>query len=263
MFKSERLHRIKELVYNHGQVNVTTLSSLLNVSEVTIRTDLEKLENAGFLKRVRGGAVLNEEYSSQQDLDDALACRSIEYDRNLEDIAKISVRLIHDNERIFLGPGKTCYFIAKELLSRRNLTVLTNNLFVANILAANPYITQIMTGGRFVRKEQYYFDELFNRSIENLYLSKAFFTVGGADMNAGYTVRSSSEADIYRSIAERTKEPIVVIDYTKYDTFSFIKLGDLDMVRTVISNDKMPDTYKNYYSENNVRVFTSCELDSL
>lgn len=262
MFKTERLKRIRDIIFERKQVNVTTLSTLLDVTEVTIRSDLEILEEEGFIVRTHGGAVLNEEYTNQHTINDALAGRNISYNKDKEHIGKIASNLIEETEWVFLGPGVTCYYIAKELLSRKNVNVLTNNLFVINILSSNPYINVISTGGTVAHSLSCLSGDLFTKSIDNMYFSKAFFSVAGVDFSGGYTLSSAVEMEVYREVIKRTKEPIFVIDHTKFGHLSFLRIGDLDSVKTVISNEKIPKEYKAYFFEHGIRIFTSYELDS-
>ena len=262
MFKTERIKRIKELIFERKQINVTTLSTLLNVSEVTIRSDLEALEEEGFIVRTHGGAVLNEEYTNQHAINDALTGRNISYNKDKEYIGKIASNLIIENEWVFLGSGVTCYYIAKELLNRKNVNVLSNNLYVINILSSNPYINVISTGGIISHSLSCMSGDLFKKSIENMYFSKAFFSVDGVDFDGGYTISNSVEMETYRAIAEKSKEVVFAIDHTKFSKLAFLRIGDLDMTKTVISNEKIPAQYKAYYFDHGIRIFTSYELDT-
>jgi Transcriptional regulators of sugar metabolism len=262
MFKAERLQSIKEIIFERRQVEVATLSMLLNVSEVTIRSDLEKLERQGFIYRTHGGATLNEEHTRQNEINDAMSGRSIQYNSNKESIGKIASSLIQENEWVFLGPGSTCYYIAKALTTRKNVNILTNNVYVVNILSSNPYANVLITGGILAHTHCCMIGDLFNRSIENLFFSKAFFTVGGVDFKGGYTVSSAIEMDIFKAVVERSKDLILTIDHTKFDKLSFMKIGDLDIAQTIVSNENIPKEYKSYYFEKGIKIFTSYELDS-
>ncbi|MEI6101475.1 MAG: DeoR/GlpR family DNA-binding transcription regulator, partial [Eubacteriales bacterium] len=254
------LQRIKEIIYDRKQVDVLTLSEILDVSDVTIRSDLEQLEQSGFIIRMHGGAVLNESSTRQTAVNEALSCQTIEYNKNKEEIGKIAASLIAEREWVFLGPGTTCYYIAKELLHRKSINILTNNFYVVNVLFANPSINVIVAGGQMNHETGSTYGDIFTRSIESIFFSKAFFSVGGADMSAGYTVSSAGEMELLRAVSQKTQELIFTIDHTKYDAISFMQIGNLDTAKTVISNDKMPNAYKKYYFENGIRVFTSYDL---
>ncbi|MEA5002528.1 MAG: DeoR/GlpR family DNA-binding transcription regulator, partial [Christensenella sp.] len=263
MFKAERLQKIKKIIFERKQVDVSTLSSLLNVSDVTIRNDLEQLEKTGFIIRMHGGAVLNESTTQQDHDNDALSLKNIVYNKDKEEIGKIAASLIKEKEWVFLGPGSTCYFIAKELMQRKNINVMTNNFYVVNALFENPAINLVVAGGTANHERCCTFGDIFAKSIESIFFSKAFFTVGGVDLNAGYTSVDSNEAELIKTIAQKTKELILAVDHTKFDNIAFMQAGDLGMANTVISNNKMPEAYKQYYSENGIRAFTSYDLNQI
>jgi DeoR/GlpR family transcriptional regulator of sugar metabolism len=263
MFKAERIQKLKELVYNRKQVDVATLSSLLNVSGVTIRSDLERLEKIGFLSRTHGGAVLNEISTSQEDANTILLGKTIQYDKGQESMGEAAAGLIKEHEWVFLGPGEICYYIARRLRDRENINVLTNNIHVVNVLLSNPNINVIMTGGNLNHKRCCVMGDMFAKTMENLYIRKAFFPVTGADFQAGYTVSDVDEMNMIKFISGRANELIYLVDSAAFDSISFMSVGDLKSASTVISGNKMPETYKQYYFENNIRVFTSYDLNSL
>jgi DeoR/GlpR family transcriptional regulator of sugar metabolism len=261
MLKSERIKKIREIIFDRKQINVVTLSALLDVTEVTIRSDLEQLEKEGFILRTFGGAVLNEEYTNQHVINDALSGRNIGYNKDKEYIAKIASKLVNENELIFLGTGVTCYYIAKELNSRKNIHVLTNNLYVINILSSNPYNNVIASGGMLSYSNSCMYGDFFNQNVENMFFSKAFFSVDGVDFNAGYTISNLIELNIFRTISQKSSELILAIDQTKFNKISSLRVGDLQCAKTVISNEKIPNEYKAYYFDNGIRIFTSYELN--
>ena len=133
MLKIERIKRIKDILKDSNQVEVSTLSNLLNVSDATIRNDLEELEQEGFLTRFYGGATINVA-PTEEVTDTALHPNQVEYNQDLEELGIIAARMIRDREWVFLGPGRTNYYIAKALYSRSNINILTNNFLVANLL---------------------------------------------------------------------------------------------------------------------------------
>jgi DeoR/GlpR family transcriptional regulator of sugar metabolism len=263
MFKVERIQKIKEIIYNRKQVDVATLSSLLNVSGVTIRSDLEKLEKSGFLVRAHGGAILHETSTSQEEVNNVLQGKTIQYDKKLESMGAVAAGLVEEEEWIFLGPGEINYYLAKELRGRKNINVLTNNIHVLNVLLAKEDINVIMAGGNLNHKRGSVMGDMFIKTVENLYLRKSFLSVAGADFQMGYTVPDVEEMNLIRYIAKRTNELIYLIDSKNFDSISFMSVGDLKSVSTVISDNTMPEAYKKFYFENNIRVFTSYDLHPL
>ena len=251
MFKAERREKIKALVREQRQVDVASLSKLLNVTEVTIRSDLENLEQEGFLKRLHGGAMLNEAQNDQQEADVGPAGL---YNRHKHNAAKLAAGLIQENDRIFLGAGETCYYIAKELSRFKHLTVLTNNLLVANALQSSYNLQLTITGGQLVPGRNCVAGEMLHKTIADLYLNRAFFSTAGADIVAGYTVNDSYDAAVYRSISARSRDVAVVMDQNKFDTISFVKLDDLDLFPIVVCGGDIPQPYKAFYREHNISL---------
>ena len=260
MFKAARLTKIKEVILDRGQVDVNTLSSLLNVSDVTVRSDLEQLEKEKFIHRTHGGAVLNEDFVKQQNFQENLLSIRLEYDKKKESIGQIASELVCDDEWIFIGQGTTCYYIARELVKRDKLNVLTNNLYAAAVLAQNQNANIIVTGGNMVHSHLYLSGDMFLRSLDNIFVSKAFMGVAAVDFKGGYTVNYSSELNVYNKISSVSKELIIVADSTKFDETSFLSLGPLTMPDIVITNDDIPDAYKEYFFNNGVKIFTSYQI---
>jgi DeoR/GlpR family transcriptional regulator of sugar metabolism len=252
MLKSERIQSIKDILLREKQTTVHRLSALLNVSEVTIRSYLQELEDEGFALRVRGGAALNEQ---QEVINDIVAAINIPYDKEQEHIGGIAAGLIQENENVFIGSGTTCYYIAKALLHRRNITILTNNIYVVNILIANPYVHIIVCGGNLAHAYNCTSGDLFDKSIRNMHFDKSFFTVGGVDPVYGYSVSSEIEAAILKTVKRQTDDLILVIDSSKFGKTSFLHVGDFALSGTVITDQGIDTKYKDVYKEKGIPLY--------
>ncbi|MBS5386549.1 MAG: DeoR/GlpR transcriptional regulator [Clostridiales bacterium] len=261
MFKIERLRKIKEILADCKQIDVSTLSSLLEVTDATIRNDLEELEKEGFLTRFHGGATLN---TAQEEENNTLTFTGAApvYDKDKEEIGEIASRLIQEREWIFLGPGTTSYYIAKALLTRNNINVLTNNFWVAGVLSAVPNIQCLFLGGHLVTNGFYSYPDDISAELHNIYLDKCFFSVDGVDFDAGYTLSDLSVQELIRTITPKCKEIIFGIDCSKFGKRAFRKIGDLDFPDIIITNDTITAEYKNYYLEHQIGVYTSYNLEN-
>ena len=259
MFKAARLAKIKELLIDRNQVDVQTLSALLDVSSVTIRNDLEALEKQGYLRRTHGGAVLNDSYIQERELSAMPAGNKPEYDKSRDDIAQIAAQIVTEDEWVFLGPGTTCGYIAKHLAARGHFNIITNNLYVATSVPTNTASNIILTGGVLDIKRGDLSGEMLDSSLKNIHVGKVFFSVSGIDMS-GYSVSTYSEKSLFFMLKGICNQMIIVADYRKFDKLSFLRIGDLSMAKTLISNENIPETYKAYFFENNVQLFTSYDL---
>lgn len=256
MFGPERIRIIKGILLDKKHINVSDLSSMLNVSEVTIRRDLEKLENEGFLTRTHGGAILNdilptdEENYSDSDDEDPYIQQRIE-------ISEIAMHMIEDNDVIILSPGLTNLCIAKKLINKKNVTVLTNDLNIASELSLSSSTKVIITGGDLDIASMTLSGKLTENNLKNFFVSKAFIEVEGVSSQRGYTVQSMEKASVIKEMINITRETIVVCPCESFDNIAFSQIGPLYIANKVITNPSIPDNYKNYFFENKIQIFTA------
>jgi DeoR family transcriptional regulator, fructose operon transcriptional repressor len=254
MFASERMRIIKGILIDKKHLNVSDLSSMLNVSEVTIRRDLEKLESENFLTRTHGGAIINEDaFTNEKDL------TNIDFDPYYQqrvEIGQIAAHMVEDNDVILLSAGPTNVCIARKILNKKNITVLTNDLNIASELSADTGIKVIIPGGDLDISSMSVVGKLTEENIKNFYVSKAFIEVEGVSTQRGYTVQSIDKASVIKEMLNITREKIIVCPYICFDNIAFSQIGPLALANKVITNPSIPDLYKNYYFENNIQLFT-------
>lgn len=254
--KTKRLAEIKRMVEQMGRVEVNELSEFFRVSEVTIRKDLALLEQRKCLKRVYGAALPVTEVSEVNSVHEEYIGMHIEYDSNKEEVGRRAAALVNGSGWIFVGQGTTCYYVARELAKLERVNILTNNLLAAQALAQNTQANVIFTGGNLVHSHLYVAGEMFMRNLDNLHISKAFMGVGGADLSAGYTVNYSTELIVYKTIREITDELIIVLDSKKFDKKTFLSLGKLTLPDVLVSDAGIPQKYREYYEQNQIKVIT-------
>jgi DeoR/GlpR family transcriptional regulator of sugar metabolism len=254
MFAAERIRIIKQILLENKRGDVASLSELLNVSEVTIRRDLEKLEKEHFLTRIHGGAILNED---EEEEDCSYHIQSDPFFNERMEIGEIASQMIENNDIILLSSGLTNLCTAKKIVNKRNLTVLTNDMNIASELAANPGIKVIIPGGDLDPNTMSLVGKLTEENIKTFFVTKAFIEVEGISMKRGYTVQSMEKASLIKEIFHITNERIIISHYKSFDAIAFSQIGALTMADKVITNPKIPDTYKKYFFENNIQLFTA------
>lgn len=255
MFAPERIRIIKGILIDKKHINVSDLSSMLNVSEVTIRRDLEKLENETFLTRTHGGAIINENALSEEET--YLDTYDDPYFQQRVEISEIAVHMIEDNDVILLSSGLTNLCISRKILNKKNITVLTNDLNIATELSANPSIKVIIPGGDLDVPSMTLFGKLTEDNLKNFFVSKAFIEVEGVSTQRGYTVQSIEKASVIKEMINITRETIIVCPYKCFDNIAFSQIGPLYIANKVITNPSIPDNYKNYFFENKIQIFTA------
>ena len=256
MFKEERLNRIKQILFEKTKVNVQELSAQLNVSLVTIRGDLQQLENAGFLTRTHGGAIINEDYLQMKRTNGFVAGPTVDYNRRKEIVGTVASRFIANGEWVFLGSGTTTYYLARALVNHPALNVLTNNLLVAYELTKNPLANVMMTGGTLSHTTFNMGGEIFESTLQPIKISRAFIGLIGIDLNGAFTVSTSGELNVFRVIRKISKELFIIVDSSKFDHTGFIKVGELLEADAIISDVIPPQKYVDYYAAHNIPIYT-------
>lgn len=254
MFAIERVKIIKDYLNKDKHVSVAKLSSLLNVTEVTIRRDLEKLESEGFLKRAHGGAVLNAEG------EETLSYEATEDDHALEmmEIADTIYHLVSDNDIIMLTDGPINLKAARKLTHKKNLTVLTNDLRIALEFSYSPSNKLILLGGDL--DESAVYGQLAINNMQNFSLNHLIVEVEGISKKTGITVSSISKASLIQQACSVAQTVSVVCLADHFGAKSFYRVGELSLADKIITNSTLNDTYKDYLFELNIQLYTSVNI---
>jgi DeoR family fructose operon transcriptional repressor len=262
MFAIERHQKIKEMLMAEKHVDVSQLSKMFSVSEVTIRRDLEKLAKEGSIIKTYGGAVLNEEAFSRLPLFDNPADETeTEPNEDQKLIGRIAADMIQPGDAVFLTPGTTCLEIAKNLHTKKSVTVVTNDLNTAMALRECGGVKTIVTGGDLVLSTGILVGQFSHKVLKGIFINKAFVGVAGVSLESGYTVSSYEEAEMIKAVLEISSETIIVADYSRFKQTAFARLGDLTMARKVITNHQVTGEYKKFFFENAIKLFATYELE--
>lgn len=254
MFAIERIRIIKNILIKDHKVSVAKLSEMLNVTEVTIRRDLEKLENEDFLKRTHGGAVLLD------DVDDIILdinedMKDVE---SYQEIADTAVYLINDGDAIMLTNGSVNTFIAKALSVRNNLTVVTNDLQIASAFAHSSTNTLILLGGDL--DENAVYGSMTVDNLKNFSFDHIFIEIDGFSETVGMTVSSTKKATLIQQAVKLADSVTVVCPSSFFGSKSFYRVGDLNIAHRVLTDSNLEDKYKNYMFGHNIPLFTSIDV---
>jgi len=257
LFLAQRLERIKQLLYEHKTIDVTSLSKSLDVSEVTIRKDLDRLEKMGFLKKYRGGAILEEDQLG------GLNEHEIEDLDLKEECVEPAVQMVEENDKIFISSGSTCGIFARRLRVRvlSNINVITNSFDVAHELFGHVRSIYFL-GGEVHQKDSSLYSVInFEGDIlKSLYVNKAFISVDGVDLKAGYTVNDMGVVSLYRQIKSVASKIIILADSMKFDKIGMHHIADLSFAHYIATDKRIHDHYKVYFFEKNVKLLTEYSL---
>lgn len=246
-----QIEEIKALLNETGKVYVNELSDRFNVSKVSVRKYLAKLENQGFASRFYGGASLAESARAVDPVE------SLYQDPLLKSLALKAREQIADGDSIFVGSGRTCCILARELAGIQNLTVVTNNITALPDLIKNTSRVFLIGGEVTSTDSKTLFSswESPKPMLENIYVNKAFTSTSGLDLKAGLTVDSIISTYIFKHIPTMAQRWYLIADYNKFDKISIYSVADLNKIDTLIC-DTIPAQYIDSFNENNVKIIT-------
>ncbi len=233
----ERRAKIIEMLENDGQVKVPKLSKIFNVSDVTIRNDLDQLESKELLVRSRGGALR----INRVGIDHQLSVKSKKHFSEKQLIGAKAVELINEDDTIILDSGTTTLEIAKNLSHFQNLTVITNALNIAGHLVNLPNVKLIIPGGSLRSNSLSLIGAAAEEGFKQYYCDKLFIGVDGIDSSHGISTPNLEEAYLNRIMIEVAKEIIVVTDSSKFFRRSFAFISSFEKIHTVITDSNIPE----------------------
>lgn len=247
----ERRKGILNKLNEDGQVLVPDLSKQFSVSEVTIRNDLERLEEKNMLLRARGGAIKTE---GGVGLDHHLSEKDKLHYAEKTRIGKKAAQLINENDTIIIDSGTTTMEIAKNLGQVSNVTVICNALNIINQLIHNKSINMIIPGGYLRRNSLSLVGPLAEKNLNNLFVDKAFIGVDGFDTKHGIYTPNIEEAYFNEIMIKISKEVIVVCDSSKFSRRSLAYICGIDKIHTVITDNGIPDEDKKRLEDYGIKV---------
>ncbi|MGE4484642.1 MAG: DeoR/GlpR family DNA-binding transcription regulator [Oscillospiraceae bacterium] len=236
MLAIERKNEILAKLRTEQRVLVSELSELYNVTEETIRRDLEKLEKEGYATKTYGGAILGN--STKTDLSYTIRNRTnVEAKRA---IANLMDTLIEDGDHIMLDDSSTSLYIAKKIKEKKNITVITNSVQIIIELADTEGWNIMSTGGRLKPESLDLVGHQAEEMIKNYHVDKAIISCKGVNIENGVTDSSEYHSLLKKAMLSAARETYLVADSSKFGKTSFIKVEDLEDIDCIVT-EKAPD----------------------
>ena len=232
-----RRDRIADLVRAREFVRVAELAERFDVSEVTVRGDLDALASRGQLRRVRGGAVPGTGPVVERRFEESRVAAAVEKDA----IARAAAGLLQPGDTVILDVGTTTTAIARAIAGREDLhdvTVFTSSLTIAMALeVASPRLSVVVTGGTLRPSQHSLVEPLAGLVLANINAGVAFLGCSGVDVRAGVTNVNLPETQIKRLILAAAQRRVVCADHTKLGAVALAKVCDLDDVDLLLTDD--------------------------
>lgn len=247
-----RIDYILQKLEADGQVRVRELSAELGCSEVTIRTDIHKLEDKGLLKRIHGGAV--REISSIQ-----LSMTPGNIQKNSEvkkRIAQQAYRYIHPEDTIILDDSSINYYLAKEIEthSEKPLILITNSVIVSTVLSSCSHVTLFMVGGQIGGKLPAAMGELAVSMLSNFKASKAFISAHGVNFDVGITSIGTPQLQVKKAILEVADKIYLLVDSSKFGGGYVMVAAPLSRIERIITDNGISEENIHLAGEKHVKM---------
>jgi len=261
MIRAERLQRIQDQLRTEHFVSISDLSALFDVSEMTVRRDLIRLEKMGLCRRTRGGAV---------SLHGVLARDTHYSERELLNVAeKIAIgraaaELVPDGDTIAIDAGTTTAQLAAALKNRRDITVITNSLRVLDQLCDEPGIKLISTGGivspsgsgKLGHGDHFLVGPLAEAGMRRFRPNKAFMGTTGCTLTDGLSNSVLEQSQIKRLMIDMSAEVILLADHTKFGRVASSIVGPVTLVNRIITDTGIVPRIREALERQGIEVLT-------
>jgi DeoR family transcriptional regulator of aga operon len=227
---------IAQLLRQNGSVSVSALEAEFNISPMTARRDLDELERRGVARRTHGGAVLpglsSHEDSFLQRLGIEVAAK--------ERLAEVALALIEPGEAVFIDSSTTGYFAARRIV-RENLrcTILTNAVAVMDLVCEvdAPQVDVVGAGGTLRKRTRSFVGPQAVRCVDAHFADHVLFSVRGVTPEGYLTDPDTLEAEVKRAMIRRARQPVLLVDGTKFDRSALTQIADIGDVAIVLAAD--------------------------
>ncbi|MDF7826740.1 DeoR/GlpR family DNA-binding transcription regulator [Pontiellaceae bacterium B12227] len=243
---AERKSVILDLLMAEGSVSVSELAKRLNVTVVTARADLAALEEEGLLVRTHGGAVPAQHPKMMERMQAEKGVKGA--------VAKAAATKIQNGDTIIVSAGTTTALIAKYLLGKKNIHIVTNNTLLLSYARTNPQVRVTLVGGEFRPEEEGVVGPLALKAIDQFHVSKAFIGIDGASARQGFTAHFVESADLVRKMAEQADQVIVLSDSGKFGKPGFARILPFGAIDTLVTDNDLTKEFETELTTAGVRV---------
>lgn len=224
---------ILDLLSKNGKLEVAALAEQLGVSQVTVRKDLDALEERGILRREHGYAI----FGGGDDLNNRLAFHYEEKRR----IAQEAARLVAPGETVMIESGSCCALLAEELArTKPGITIITNSAFIASYIRRIGAVHVVLLGGDFQNDAQVMVGPILRACVAQFYVDKLFVGTDGYSARRGFTNTDHLRVQAVRDMAEHAEQVIVVTESAKFLQQSVVPMELDGHISTVVTDALMP-----------------------
>lgn len=233
---SRRHAEIRRLLHDHMSASVSDLSDWLSVSAETIRRDLRLMAERGEILKMHGAAALPH------------AVGEAPFERRMREnasgkraIARRAAQSIEDGDSIMLDTGTTTSYLARELLQKRSLTVVTNSCDIARTLSTVTGNTVHIVGGELQGDNGAAFGNSAIAFVQRFNVHHAIITAGALDAATGVNDYNLAEAEFAATVLSRGERAVVITDHSKFGKGALVNVCSFDALDCLVTDARPPD----------------------
>ncbi|WHY67668.1 DeoR/GlpR family DNA-binding transcription regulator [Neobacillus sp. SuZ13] len=257
MFADQRRNLIIELLTEKGVVTVNDLTSMLNISAATIRSDLNQMEKQGLLLRTHGGAMLKAEETNKEtdQLEKNYEIREKKFRAEKQRIGNKALNYIQEGQCILLDASTTCFEFAKYLSeTKMRLTVVTSGIATAAMLKENPYLTVIIIGG-IVRNTSNSVEGLLGEELlRKINIDLLFTSAYAFNIRDGLSDFSLYEVELKKVMVSVANKVIVLLDHSKVDKSSIATFARPNEIDIFITDKPVSEEISHFFAANGIEL---------
>ncbi|MEG1458675.1 MAG: DeoR/GlpR family DNA-binding transcription regulator [Acetivibrio sp.] len=245
-----RFNQILEMLTDENKIEVSLLAQRLQVSQVTIRKDLDVLESRGIIKREHGFAVL-------RSMDDINGRIGYHYEAKRQ-IARKASEMVQNGDTILIESGSCCALLAEVLVSqKKDLTLLTNSAFISDYIRCKSDFQIVLLGGIYQQDSQVLVGPMIRQCIENFYVDLFFIGTDGYSSKTGFTNRDQLRAQAVRDMASQAEKVIVLTESSKFSKHGIVPLNLKEQVKMVITDEHIQGDTLTELEQRGIQVITT------
>lgn len=239
--------RILEYVIDNQRADIAELAAMMAMPETKIRKHLDRLEEAGLLRRDHG-------YVVAASADNMLSRLAYHHDIKLR-IAQRVASTVPDGSTVMIESGSSCALLAQELVrSNREITIITNSAFIADFVRRNENAKIVLLGGDYQPESQVCVGPVTAAAASNFFVKRLFVGVDGYTEELGFTARNHLRAEAVRAMARQAEELVVVTESIKFPKRGAVRLVAASDVHTLYTDDRLPEPIQKQLTSAGVTV---------
>lgn len=252
MYMEERHQAILEWLRRNGSISTSDIQKNFSVGYETAKRDLRILEGKGLLKRTHGGALPMRQVAASRGANTTIKDYG-EVKKNYFSIAEQALKMIDNNDVIFLFPVTVCYFMAQNLPSDRKAKVVTNSIIIAEELRGRDNISVILLGGEMDKRGNCY-DAIAIETIRRLRVDKCFISSAAISADFGLSIQKTSAIPFFNVVMDSSKKKIGLYPKEKIGFESIVSISPAERLDILVTDWDAPDEEVAAFKEKGIEV---------